>query len=184
MRGEIGLKRTSPSSEREECVTCPQPYPSETRAAPISCTCRAQPWQGLQQPSCGILCCSFAWAKKAERLGSETYRVYDTTPKKVTKIRSLNFTVMPSHLVHSQAKVQGCCEPVFLTMLQTRGFQWISWRYGVFLTLVLFPWQTQLPSGKRHWLILASAPSSLYLLQGIQTTFSLVCYHRLLIHIT
>lgn len=50
MRAELGLKRTSPSSEREEGVTCSQPRPSETRAAPTSCAC-GEPSSGRDRGS-------------------------------------------------------------------------------------------------------------------------------------
>lgn len=95
--------------------------------------------------------------------GSQTPRADGATPKEATgKIRSLNFTVTPTHLGQSQAKVQGCPEPVCLAREQTPGLRWISWRYGRFLTLCLSPWQTQLPLAEGHRLLLASAPNCLY----------------------
>lgn len=78
---------------------------------------------------------------------------------------------------------QGCSEPVCLTRQLTHRLRWISWRYCLFLTLVPSPWQTQTPSAEGHWLLLALGPNSFYSVQGIETSFSSVCYHRLLIHI-
>lgn len=103
----------------------------------------------------------FSWGKKGWRSGKEW--LDGATPKEATgKIRYLDFTVTLTCLSQTQAKERGCSEPVCLAKELAHCLQWISWRYALFLTLVLSPWQTQLPPAERHLLLLTLAPSLPY----------------------
>lgn len=60
-------------------------------------------------------------------MGSETTWEDGAVPREAAmNIRSLNFTAMPTHVGQSQAKVQGCFEPVCLDRLLTHRLLWIS----------------------------------------------------------